>query len=231
MLANRPEFVGVKVEEIEDKDFSVLAGVNAVIFPFSSSLELVGPLAGGKAPPQGRLWTLARTSPGAWKQTGFYFFSPTTKVEEGKDKGSFALAYAYQGPLKSAYAPAAAPAPGMSTPDAPATPPSESKRPVRLVVVGDSDFASDEYVQLARFLPIYQGGAQMLFNAISWTLEDEALTPVRTKTVSARPIQVASDNTVTAVKAVNIAGVPVAFIGFGLLRWRVRRAQRRGQKI
>jgi ABC-type uncharacterized transport system involved in gliding motility auxiliary subunit len=232
MLANRPEFVGVKVEEVDDKDFSVLSGVNAVIFPFSSSLELVGPLASGKPPAGGRLWTLARTSPGAWKVTGFYFFSPTARVEEGKDKASFPLAYAYQGPLKSAYAAAAAPAPGMSTPDAPAaTPPSESKRPVRLVVIGDSDFASDEYVQLARFLPIYQGGAQMLFNAISWTLEDEALTPVRTKTVSARPIQVASDNTVLVVKAINWAGLPLAFIGFGLLRWRLRRSQRQNQKI
>jgi gliding motility-associatede transport system auxiliary component len=229
MLANHPIFVGAKTEEIEDKDFSVLAGVNALVFPFGSSVELVGPLAGGKAPPQGKLWTLAKTSPNAFKQTGFYFFNPTAPVEDGKEKGSFGLAYAYQGPLKSAYAPAGTP--GMSTPEAANAPPSESKKPVRLVVVGDSDFASDEYMQISRFLPIYGAGGQMLFNAISWTMEDEALTPVRSKTMSARPIQVDSDSKVTAVKAFNIAGVPLAFIGFGLLRWRVRRSQRQGQKL
>lgn len=226
MLANLPMFVGVKTEEIKDKDFSVLAGVSAIVFPFGSSVDLVGPLAGGKTPPQARLWTLAKTSPGAWKQTGFFFFSPTTKIEEGKDKGSFGLGYAYEGKLKSAYAPAAAP--GMSTPDAAA---SESKKAVRLVVVGDSDFASDEYLQMARFLPIYQGGAQVLFNAVSWTVEDETLTPVRTKTVTARPIEITSESTAAAVKIVNVAGVPAAFIAFGLLRWRVRRARRQGLKL
>jgi gliding-associated putative ABC transporter substrate-binding component GldG len=228
MLANLPLFVGVKTEEIPDKELSVLTGVNAVVFPYGSSVELVGPLAGGKAPAQGHLWTLAKTSPGAWKQSGFFFFSPQKPIEEGKDKASYGMAYAYQGPLRSAYAPANQ---GMSTPDQPNAPPSESKKPVRMVMVGDSDFASDEYVQLSRFLPFYQGGALMLFNAISWTMEDEALTPVRTKTVSARPIQVESDSTVTLAKAVNIAGVPLAFIGFGLVRWRIRRAQRRSQKL
>jgi gliding-associated putative ABC transporter substrate-binding component GldG len=229
LLANEPMFVGVKTEEIGDKDFSVLAGINALVFPYGSSVDLVGPLAGAKPPAQGRLWVLAKSSPAAWKQSGFFFFSPTTKIEEGKEHGVYGLAYAYQGPLRSAYAPAA-PA-GMSTPDAQNAPPSESRRPVRLVMVGDSDFASDEYVQMARFLPIYQGGPQMLFNAISWTIEDEALTPVRTKTVGSHPIEVASDQTVVVAKAVNIAGVPLAFIGFGLLRWRVRRARRQAQKL
>lgn len=229
LLANLPMFVGVKTEDVTDKDFTVLAGVNALVFPFSSSVDLVGPLAGAKPPAQGRLWTLAKSSPSAWKQSGFFFFSPTTKIEEGKDKGSFGLAYAYQGPLRSAYAPASQPA--MSNEPAANTPPTESKKPVRLVMVGDSDFASDEYMQMARFLPIYGGGAQMLFNAISWTIEDESLTPVRTKTVGTRSIELSSENTATVAKAVNIAGVPLAFIGFGLLRWRVRRARRQTQKL
>jgi len=228
MLKNLPVFVGVKTDS-GDKDQSVLAGVNVVVFPFPSSVELVGPLANGKPQmPGAKLWTLAATSPEAWKQTGFFFFSPMNEIQEGKDHGVYGLAYAYQGTLKSAYAPAAQP--GMSLPPD-QNQPSESKKPVRLVVVGDSDFASDEYLQLARYLPFYQGGAQMLFNAISWTMEDEALTPVRSKTVTARPIEVASDGTVVAVKAINIAGVPLLFIGFGIARWRIRRARRQGQKL
>jgi len=142
------------------------------------------------------------------------------KIEECKDPSSVGLGYAYQGPLKSAFAPAAA-NPGMSVPDPAGTPAAESKKPVRLVVFGDSDFASDEYLQMARFLPIYQSGAQLLFNAISWTLEDEALTPVRSKTVASRPIQIESDKKVTTLKAVNVAGVPLLFCAFGLFRWRV----------
>jgi ABC-type uncharacterized transport system involved in gliding motility auxiliary subunit len=229
MLKNLPVFVGVKTDP-SDKEQSVLAGVNAVVFPFPSSVELLGPLAGGKTQvPGARLWTLAATSPEAWKQTGFFFFSPMAEIPEGKERGVFGLAYAYQGTLKSAYAAGAAG--GMSEPEQQGATPSESKKPVRMVVVGDSDFATDEYLQLSRYLPFYQGGAQMLFNAISWTMEDEALTPVRTKTVASRPLAIASDSEAMAVKAVNVAGVPLLFIGFGVLRWRIRRARRQGQKL
>ena len=231
MLSNYPVFVGVEVNDPGDKDFSVLAGVKALVFPYASSVDLTGPLKSG-TPAQGKLWTLARSSETAWTKTGFFVVSPGQKLEaDPKDHhGVVGLGYAYQGPLKSAY-PTANPNAGMSVPDAANAPLNESKKPVRLVVFGDSDFASDEYLQMSRFLPIYQGGAQLLFNAISWTLEDEALTPVRTKTVAARPIQIESDSKVTALKSINIAGIPLAFCAFGVVRWRLRRARRQGQKL
>lgn len=240
MLANHTIFVGVELKEPKDeKELTVLSGLKAAVFPYASSVELVGPLqnapkgAGGKVE-RGQLWSLAKSSAASWKQTGFFFMSPNAKVEESKDKGPFDLGFAYKGILKTAY-PSGAPAPvaGMSTPEPanPNAPPSESKRPVRLVVMGDSDFASDEYIQMSRYLPIYQSGAQLLFNAVSWTMEDEAMTPVRSKTLSARPIQLESDQKATVLKAINIVGLPVAFCLFGLLRWRLRRATRLGQKL
>jgi len=227
MLASVPVYVAVKTPE--EKDLSVLERIGALVLPFPSSVELVGPLAGGK-PQAGKVWTIAQTTPTAWKHTGMFFYSPTAKIEEGKDHGAYGLAYAYQGPLKSAYPPPA-PAPGMSSPDQPNTPPSESKKPVRLLVIGDSDFASEEYLQVARYLPIYQGGAQMLFNAMGWATEDEALTPVRTKTLTSRPLQIESAGTALALQIGNIVGVPVAFVVFGVGRWRFRRSRRQGQKL
>jgi len=230
MLASRGEFLAAEVPEVTDKDFSVTQGIDAIIFPFGSSVELVGPLAGGKpTAPGARLWPLARTSPNAFKQTGFYFFAPTTKLEEGKDKAVYTMGYAYEGPLKSAYAPAGTP--GMSTPDQPGQPPSESKKPVRLVVIGDSDFAQDEYLQAARFVPAYQNGTHLLFNAISWIIEDETLTAVRAKTVATHPLKPNAEEKAGVYQAVNVVGVPLLFIGFGLVRWRVRRATRTLQKL
>ncbi len=99
---------------------------------------------------------------------------------------------------------------------------------------GDSDFAPSRRVLADVALhPALTTGQrrQLLFNAISWTLEDEALTPVRTKTVAARPIKQIEDHKVTALKSFNIAGVPLAFCAFGLVRWRLRRARRQGQKL
>ena len=102
---------------------------------------------------------------------------------------------------------------------------------MRLVVIGDSDFANDEQMQLARFLPYYQTGAVMLFNAISWTVEDEALTPLRAKNVTPRPIKIPSDATARWLQIGNVVGLPLAFCLFGVARWRLRRTQRLSQRI
>jgi ABC-type uncharacterized transport system involved in gliding motility auxiliary subunit len=226
MLANLPFYVGVEIEPA--KDFAVLAALRGVVFPFPSSVELVGPLKDrkpGDGKGKGQLWKLAASSPQSWKHTGFFVLSATAQIEEGKDKASHTLGYAYQGPLRSAFAPAQAPK--VSDPNAG---PTESKKPVRLVVLGDSDFANDEYVQLARFLPFYGAGAQLLFNAISWTVEDEALAPLRGKVMTPRPIKV-SEGKAIAIQWGNIIGLPLAFCLFGVVRWRIRRATRQGQKL
>jgi gliding-associated putative ABC transporter substrate-binding component GldG len=224
MLATAPFFVGVETDKTTG--MSVLDGVRGLVFPFASSVELTGPLAGNKTPSGGKLWRLAASSKEGWKQTGFFVLNANTKLEKPKEHASYAFGYAYQGPLKSAFAPAQAPA--ESTAD---KPPTEAPKPVRLVVIGDSDFASDEYVQLARFLPFYGAGAQLLFNAISWTGEDESLTPLRAKNLSPRPIKVSSEATASVLQWLNVLGLPVAFCLFGLVRWRVRRAGRLRQKI
>jgi gliding-associated putative ABC transporter substrate-binding component GldG len=223
MLANIPPFVAA--ETLKDKELTVVDGVRGAVFPYASSVELAGPLKGGK-PAKGKLWTLATSSKDSWKHTGFFVLGPGTKFDPPKDRSSSTLGFAYQGSLHSAFAPASAPQ--VSDPNAPVA---DSKKPVRVVVLGDSDFASDEYVQLARFLSFYGAGAQMLVNAIAWTVEDEALTPLRSKNVIPRPIKVASEGAATAIQWGNVLGLPLAFCVFGILRWRFRRATRFGQKL
>jgi len=233
MLFNLPTFVGAETDKAPD--LSVLDGIRGLVFPFASSVTLTGPLASGK-PAAGKLWRLAGSSKRGWKFTDFMVMGgdprQTLKTmldkrpTDGKDVGSFAFGYAYQGPLHSAFAPAA-PA-NESTAAAAGT---DSAKPVRLVVIGDSDFASDEYVQLARMFQVYQAGAEMLFNAIGWTVEDEALTPLRKKSLGARPLKLSSESSGTLLKWGNILGVPILFIVFGVALWRVRRTVRTGQKL
>ncbi len=224
MLVNAPFFVGAETDKASD--LSVLEGIRGLVFPFGSSVEPVGPLAGGKTPAGGKLWRLASSSKKSWAHTGFFVLSPDMKIEPGKDRKAHAFGYAYQGPLKSAFAPAGAAA-NESSPD---KAPTEAAK-ARLVVIGDSDFANDEYTQLARYLQFYGAGAQLLFNAISWTVEDEAMTPLRAKTLSPRPIKVESEATATAVQWGNVLGLPLAFCMFGVVRWRIRRLTRLGQKL
>jgi ABC-type uncharacterized transport system involved in gliding motility auxiliary subunit len=224
-LTQLPVWVGVEIPKTDT--LSVLDGIRGMVFPLASSVDLVGPLAGGNPPAGGKLWKLASSRPSAWKHTGFFVLNQDAKFEETKDRGPFAFGYAYLGPLKSAFV--TAPATSVSTNEN--LPLSESKKPVHLVVIGNSDFASDDYVQLARMFPFYEAGAMMLHNAIGWTVEDEALIPLRSKSMGSRPMEPISEAKASTLKWANILGLPMLFCLYGVARWRLRRISRNSQTI
>jgi hypothetical protein len=224
-LITTPAFVAAATDKAPG--LSLLEGVRGLVFPYASPVTLVGPLASGSAPAGAKLWRLAASSKGSFKHTGFALLSPEMKFTPGKETGSYAFGYAYQGPLKSAFA-TAAPA---SVASADKQPLSESQKPVRLVVVGNAAFASDEWTQLSRFLPVYAAGAQLLYNAMGWTVEDEALIPLRSKTMDSRQIGTVSEGTASLVQWGNVLGLPLAFCVFGVVRWRLRRSNRMNQRL
>ncbi|HJX51934.1 MAG TPA: GldG family protein [Polyangia bacterium] len=224
-LTQLPIWVGVQIPK--NPGISVLDGIRGLVFPLASTVDLVGPLADGKLPAGGKLWKLASSSPSSWKHASFFIISQTTKLDESKERGPFAFGYAYQGPLKSAFV--TGPAAGVSLADK--QPLSESQKPVRLVVIGDSDFANDDYVQLARAFPFYEAGALVLHHAIGWTVEDEALIPLRSKSMGNRPLGMVSEAKASTLKWLNILGLPVLFCAYGVVRWRLRRVARSSQTI
>jgi gliding-associated putative ABC transporter substrate-binding component GldG len=224
-LVTLPSFVGAATEK--NPGLSVTEGIRAVVFPFASPVDLVGPLAGGNVPAGAKVWRLAASSNASFKHTGFALLGPDMKFNTGKDTGSYAFGYAYQGVLKSAFVPQ--PAAAVSVADK--QPLAESKKPVRLVVIGNSAFASDDWTQLARFLPVYAAGAQMLYNAIGWTVEDEALIPLRSKTMDSRQIANTSEAKASIVQWANVLGLPIVFCLFGVGRWRLRKINRTTQKL
>ncbi len=224
-LLTSPAFVAAAAEKAPG--LSVLEGVRGVIFPYASPVELTGPLAGGNVPAGAQVWKLAQSSPASHKHSGFALISPEMKFEDPKEQKPFAFGYAYQGPLKSAFV--TEPAASVSTDDK--QPLAASAKPVRLVVVGNAAFCTDEWTQLARFLPVYASGAQLLYNAIGWTVEDEALIPLRSKTMDARQIPAVSERKATLIQWANILGLPVAFCLYGVARWRIRRSNRGNQRL
>jgi hypothetical protein len=191
LVANRPAFVEVTRAALppsssSSSSSSFVEGISALVMPFPSSIELVGPLAGGPARGEA-LWPLVRTSAGSWRLPG-------------SARGPFTLGYAYRGPARGVLP------------------------PVRLVVIGGSGFAADEVMQLLRSFPIYAGGAELLFRAVDWLLEDEALAPLRANVQRARPLRAGADVHAAAFTWGNAVGAPLAFCAAGLLRWRSRRA-------
>jgi ABC-type uncharacterized transport system involved in gliding motility auxiliary subunit len=63
-------------------------------------------------------------------------------------------------------------------------------------------------------------------NILDWMTNEEGLIAVRMKTLNDPPIEKAPEAVKAAAKYGNIIGIPLAFILFGLVRWRIRRSKK-----
>ncbi len=234
-LGNYPTFL---VTDSIAKSSPLFEHVDALIVPFASSVEL---LKDNKAQ-AGLVYTqLAQSSAQAWRQKGFFVLNPTVALKPSDDKGPFALGYTAEGKFKSFFAgkpypnekgekvtptPNASMAPGVDKPI------DEAQAPGRLLVMGSAKMVSDMYIAgVARYLPVYQIDLAFALNVMDWLAQDKALSSIRAKAITQRPITYASESTPLVLEAINIVGVPLAFILFGVGRWRIRSARRARAKI
>jgi hypothetical protein len=91
----------------------------------------------------------------------------------------------------------------------------------RLVVVGDADFASDNYARDD------QTNLAFALNAIDWLAQDDALLGIRAKSRTPPPLAFTSDAARNAAKYVNIIGVPLLLIVLAAVRLTMRRQKTR----
>jgi ABC-type uncharacterized transport system involved in gliding motility auxiliary subunit len=96
LIANRPGFVEVTQtargagDDAANAPSKRLTPPAAVVFPFPSPVDLVGPLALPTAPAGADLMPLARTTARAWTEAG---------ATRETDRGPLALGFAYRGPV------------------------------------------------------------------------------------------------------------------------------------
>ncbi len=103
----------------------------------------------------------------------------------------------------------------------------QSKKPGRLVVVGSAGLPADDKLQLLARVDRRQVAFNFAFvqNILDWMTSDEDLIAVRMKNVDDPPInKEISDGARAAAKWGNIIGIPLVFLLFGVIRWRVRRS-------
>jgi ABC-type uncharacterized transport system involved in gliding motility auxiliary subunit len=233
-LANYPTFIASV--DLAPKS-TVTDHVKAVVLPFASSVEHLNDKQPGV-----EVTALASSSKDAWRQSGFFLFDPqNAQLKIGEDKGPFTLAWSAKGKMKSFFAgkphpnekgdKVPPPDPNSSAAPGADRPLDESTAAARLVVIGDSDFASDEYMRFARQIPTYGGNLLFFMNVVDYLAQDEALAGIRAKGVASRPLTYSSESTPAAVKYANVIGVPLAFIAFGVARWRLRNQRRRTAKL
>ena len=98
------------------------------------------------------------------------------------------------------------------------SPQSSDEQQFRLVVVGDSDWLTDNVA--AR----YQNNLILALNWIDWLAQEEALASIRSKVITSRTLLFSSDSLKNFVQYANIVGVPVILILIGGVRF-IRRRQ------
>jgi ABC-type uncharacterized transport system involved in gliding motility auxiliary subunit len=159
----------------------------AVLFPLSRHLSF--------NEEQGKEWDyvpLARTSPRSWAETNLQ--GRVVKYDEKED---------IQGPLPLAAA--------LSWKKAP----EEGKTRPAIVIVGNSSFASNAYVN-------YPGNTDFLLHAIGWLAEERDLMSIAPKEPAFRPFipNPAQERTLLYVQ---VLALPAITLFWGLSMWRRRR--------
>ncbi len=104
-----------------------------------------------------------------------------------------------------------------------------SAKPGRLLVVGTSGLPMDESLMYLARLDRRQAGNNFTFvqNAFDWLTNEDDLIAVRMKNTDDPPLARGSEGSKAVAKWSNIIGVPIVFVLFGLVRWRVRAAKRK----
>jgi gliding-associated putative ABC transporter substrate-binding component GldG len=193
--------------------------LQGLVFFFVSSVDTVNLASRGLS---GEI--LIRTSKQSGRLTGAFIYDPLQRyVTEDFPEQAIPLAALVQGKFRSAYAGKPVPvdtSAGSAPP--PASPLSEGTES-RVLLIGDGDFARDQYLGNRDNLTFFA-------NMVDYLVDDAGLITIRSKEVSQPPLDQVSDGTKKAIKYANMILPPLLVIGYGLFRWRMRVARRKAME-
>lgn len=193
---------------------------NLVLF-FASSIDTSGAAARGT-----RVDVLAASSKEAGRQTGMFAFDPLQRyAREEFPESNIPMAVTLQGKFSSLYAGKPAPVDTSAGAVVPAAAPLPASPETRIVVVGDGDFARDQFMGGSR------DNLTFFANLVDYLVDDAGLITIRSKDASFAPLDQVSDGTKKAVKYANLIGPPILVLAYGILRWRMRKARKKALEM
>jgi len=179
-----------------DKDNSAVSSLENVIFQWVSSIDVDESSLGENH----NVSYLAKSSPKSWVQSGQYDLNPQQNFVPNKTKTSN-LAVDVKAKFKSAY--------GL-----------DNDNFSHILVVGDSDFISGGATGMADNLVFFQ-------NIVDSLSLDNDLIEIRSKGITSRPIKTdISDTEKMLIRYLNIFGMTVIVLIFGLGRYYLRKKSR-----
>ncbi len=184
-----------------NKDYSAVSGLENVVLPWASSVSAdINKLGETKAQ------ALLSTTEKSWTVADNFQIMPNQTLSPATDQKSSVLAMAINGEVKNPY-------PGEGKPE---------KFNTRLAVVGDSDFATNGFVNNN------PDNLNLFLNLVDSLSLDDALIQIRSKNTTSRPIDETKldDAKRASIRYVNVFGVTALVIGFGIFRYYSRRKNR-----
>jgi len=184
------------VKEGFDHNNAAVAKLESLVLPWVSSVEITD-----NADKTNQISYLAKTTGDGWHQTDNFNLNPQTAMSTKDESKQYSVAVSDFGKFESAFG-------NQKTGDG------------RIILVGDSDFINDNFV---RNTP-----DNLLFfqNIVDSLNLDADLINIRSKGVSERPIKDLSDGTKAAIRYLNIFGLTVFVVVFGMIRYFLRKRSR-----
>jgi ABC-2 type transport system permease protein len=198
------------------RDSLVVKDLDAMLFPFVSSLELVDPAPDGVTSE-----ILARSSATSTRLKGLTTIDPTIfqRTYDSEEKGPWPLIVSMTGTWRSIADGGRPPEPdpeiGSANSDPNAPPDTAFLRdsaPTRVVVAGSADFVANN--------------VPFVLNLADWLVQDENLIAIRSKQVRLAELRPMTPSEVRKLKTIDLATGPLALFLFGVLRFVTRRNER-----
>lgn len=160
---------------------------------------------------------LLRSSKKSGRQTQFFMLDPLQRFTEADfAEQSIPLGVVVTGQFKSAFAnkQVLSDTSGLAV-----TPPLTVSPETRIVLIGDGDFARDQYLG-------NRDNLTMFANIVDYLVDDAGLITIRSKDVTLAPLEQVSDETKPVLKLVNLIVPPALVVLLGLFRWRMRKVRK-----
>ncbi len=198
----------------------VVSELELLVLPWTSSLEILT-----QDNPDLKLTELFKTTDRAWVQSasGGQRFELTPQRQLPPAPGSqrsYCLAAAVTGRFKSFYADKPIPSMVKKTRET-----IKESSPTQIIVLGNSSFISNNFMG-NNFIRQFSFNAIFFLNAIDWLTLGEDLIGIRSRVVIDRPLKELSEPEKRLVRYLGIGGMPLLVIGFGLIRFLLRRREK-----
>ncbi len=200
-----------------DRDHPATRGLRGLTLAMASPLEIDGAGLTVRALARSSRQSWLRSS---WARGAFFNISPVQELlpGEGDPKGPFTLAAAVEGPFTSHFSTAPQAAHPLPKEADPKTFIPSGRG--RLLVAGTSRLAAPE-------MPAGDAGPVFLMNAVDWMAMEDDLSAIRAKGIVFRPLQEIPPTAKLVLRWFLILTPPGLAMGFGLLRLRSRRGERK----